>query len=268
MIRDENLIANRTIKDQEIKSNMRILLSKFIDIRNQGYIESIRTGSTGVGITFETLLGKKEDSKRISDYYGIEIKTKRAYSKSFVSLFGMAPRGKTTNEVRRLVCQYGYIYSTDSMRKHLYSNVRCNELCRTGIYYYFKLRLDKENKKLILQIYNKNKILINEDSFWYLNEIKKLLYKKLKYLAYIKSWRKFISGKEYFKYFDIKFYVLKDFDQFIKLLEQGHIRVMIAINSFVGGECEIKAHKIAFEIDPNYLMELFYLYEINEDIVL
>lgn len=266
----EKIIENGTIKDKKIKKNMRILLSKFIDIRNKGYIETVRSGSTGVGITFETQLGKKEDCKQIPDYYGIEIKTQRAYSKSYITLFGMSPHGSTTNEVKRLVTKYGYIYSHDSKTKHLYSDVRCNNFSRTGIHYYFKLKIDKVNKKVILQIYDKNKRIINEDSYWNFNEIKELLYKKMTYLAYVKAWRKFSEGREYFKYFDIKFYVLKTFEEFVLLLEQEHIRVMIAINSInIGKGKEItSSHKISFEIDPNYLNHLFYIYEIKNDIIL
>ena len=85
---------------------MRILLSKFIDIRNKGYIKSIRKGSTGVGATFEYCIGKKEDSLEEPDFYGVEIKVRRAYSKSKISLFNYAPLGNGTYESKRLLEKY------------------------------------------------------------------------------------------------------------------------------------------------------------------
>jgi len=267
---EEKIIENGTIKDNEIKKNIRLLLSKFISLRRQGYVECIKKGSCGIGLTFESYLGKKADSNSTPDYYGIEIKTRRAYSKSFVTLFGISPQGKSENEAKRLRDIYGYPSPTGVNLKCLYSEVTCNNFCKAGIKHYFKLKLDKQQQKLFLQIYNKEKMLIEEDSYWDLATIKKRLYKKLKYLAYIKAWRKTICKKEYFKYFDIKFYVLKNFDQFLQLLEQDRIKVIIALNSShdKNNYGQLMAHKISFAIDPNYLTSLFYIYEVKEDIIL
>ena len=69
-----------------IDENIRKLYRKFNEIRKMGYVKSVRNGSTGIGATFEYLLGKEEESFEIPDYYGIEIKTKRAYSKSYITL--------------------------------------------------------------------------------------------------------------------------------------------------------------------------------------
>jgi len=266
---NEKLIENNTIKSREIKRTIRILLSKFIAIRNKGYIESKRKGSTGIGMTFESELGKKEDCRQIPDYYGIEIKTKRAYSKSYITLFGISPKGPTSNEARRLRDLYGYPSNAGRTLKCLYSEVNHSDFNRAGIKYFFKLKLDKVNDKLILQIYDKNKNLIDEDTYWNLFDIKLVLYTKIKYLAYVKAWSKKIERKEYFKFFDIKFYVLKGFDEFLDLLQNDHIKLLIAINSsyMPNNYGQIMAHKISFAIDPNYLNHLFYLYEVSHDII-
>ena len=44
------------------------------------------------------------------DYNGIEIKTRRAYSKSAITLFNAVPDGKAPFEVERLKNTYGYPY--------------------------------------------------------------------------------------------------------------------------------------------------------------
>ena len=54
------------------------LLGKFDDVRAQGWIESMREGDTGIGYTFETLLGIKENNDQKADFKGIEIKCKGA----------------------------------------------------------------------------------------------------------------------------------------------------------------------------------------------
>ena len=57
-------------------------------------------------MTFESLLGKLPDSMFFSDYYGIEIKTRRAYSKSAITLFNATPDGEDLFEIERLKNKY------------------------------------------------------------------------------------------------------------------------------------------------------------------
>ena len=47
----------------------------FKQIKEKGWIQSKRKGPTGIGYTFEELLGKQEDNMPIADFQGIEIKT-------------------------------------------------------------------------------------------------------------------------------------------------------------------------------------------------
>ena len=54
------------------------LRSKFEMIKNAGWIMSMRDGTTGIGYTFECLLGKEEESFPIPDYGTIEIKPSRS----------------------------------------------------------------------------------------------------------------------------------------------------------------------------------------------
>ena len=267
---NNEIIKNNTISDSKIKKEMHHLLTKFITLRNQGYIKSTSKGTSGVGITFENYLGKKADSSSTPDYYDIEIKTKRAYSKSFITLFGISPHGKTTNEAQRLLNDYGYHKKNNQYTKCLYSEVVVNTLNKAGIKHYFKLRLDYDKKSIFLQIYNQQKQLIDESSYWFFSDIESRLYSKLTYLAYILAWPKFINGEEYFKYYDIKFYVLKDFSNFLDLLEKGHIKVIIALNNTISNKNsnQLQAHKISFALDPMYLSNLFYIYNIQKDILL
>lgn len=54
-----------------------IKLKKIFDgIANKGWIMSSQKGTSGVGITFEKLIGKNKENFEIPDFEGIEIKTK------------------------------------------------------------------------------------------------------------------------------------------------------------------------------------------------
>lgn len=71
------------------------LLGQFDDISEQGWITSLRTGDTGIGYTFETLIGIKENNDKRADFRGIEIKCKQmkegATRGGKINLFQQAP---------------------------------------------------------------------------------------------------------------------------------------------------------------------------------
>ena len=60
---------------------------KFRELKNQGFIASKRKGPTGIGYTFETLLGLDENNLALPDINGIEIKTHRNKAKGLITLF-------------------------------------------------------------------------------------------------------------------------------------------------------------------------------------
>ncbi len=59
----------------------------FAKIKQSGYTRSTRSGPTGVGHTFETLLGLKEDNIALPDLGEVEVKARRLNSTSMVTLF-------------------------------------------------------------------------------------------------------------------------------------------------------------------------------------
>jgi len=59
----------------------------FAKIKKAGYIRSTRSGPTGVGHTFETLLGLEEDNIALPDLGEVEVKARRVNSTSLVTLF-------------------------------------------------------------------------------------------------------------------------------------------------------------------------------------
>ena len=102
-------------------------LLELIKSRTQGeWIRNLRSGSTGVGFTLESLLGIAANSSKAPDYKGIELKSGRQNFKtprSRSTLFSKTP------DWRRSVCQSGlqlldkYGYVTDG-RKQLYCSLR------------------------------------------------------------------------------------------------------------------------------------------------
>lgn len=67
--------------------NLEEFKQKFQGLKNKGFIKSLRKGPTGIGLTFETLMGVEENNLALPDIDGIEIKAHRDNSKSMVTLF-------------------------------------------------------------------------------------------------------------------------------------------------------------------------------------
>ena len=81
-----------------MKENFEILLDKIKLINNEGWIESLRTGDTGVGYTLETKLGIKANSQKKPDFKGIEIKSfRKRTTGALVTLFNQVPNWKESN---------------------------------------------------------------------------------------------------------------------------------------------------------------------------
>ena len=60
---------------------------KFQNLKNEGFVKSLRKGNGGIGYTFETLLGLDENNLAFPDIENIEIKAHRDNSKSLITLF-------------------------------------------------------------------------------------------------------------------------------------------------------------------------------------
>lgn len=93
-------------------SSLAELLEKFDHIKARGWIDTLRPGDTGIGYTFETLLGIDENNDQTADFKGIEIKCKGkkengATTGSKINLFQAAPKWLTKMSDRDRVRQLG-----------------------------------------------------------------------------------------------------------------------------------------------------------------
>lgn len=247
---------------QNINDSIRLLQKKFSEIRKMNYVKSVRGGSTGIGATFEALLGKEEDSLEIPDFNGIEIKTRRAYSKSLINLFAAVPTGSTFYEVKRLRDTYGYPDPYDKNLKRLNTMAEAKEMIKVGVFYYFKLRIDKELKRLVLCVYDLNNNLIDESTYWDFDILEEKLLRKLGVLALVKAWPNKIAGVDYFKYFKMNIFVLKGFDSFLDALENGYVKVKFKVGNYYDESRYgmVHSHGVSFSIAENDLDKVFDFY--------
>ena len=245
-----------------MEESIRMLRKRFNHVKEMGYVKSVRKGSTGIGATFEHLIGKNEESFELPDFYGIEIKTRRAYSKSKISLFNAVPTGSSYYEVKRLRDTYGYPSKRNKELKCLYACIVGNEQRKVGLWHFFKLRVDKEKEKIILEIYDYNDVLIDNSTYWDFDVLKEKLLRKLQVLAVISAWTNQKEGVEYFKYYKMNVYILKNFDTFIDMIEKGKIEVVLKIDSYTDENRygNVDSRGVSFAIKEEYLLDLFEIY--------
>ena len=239
--------------------NLKELNEKFNQIKNSGWIKSTINGNSSIGRTFETLLGNNENSLEIPDYNGIEIKTKMSKKNIFTTLFNCKPEGLYYKETERIKDIYGYYDKDLPKYKVLNNSIFCNKETLIGNKFKFKLVVNKKKQKIYLYVYDLNDNLLEKDVYWDFDTLKEKLYRKLNYLAYVHAIKKYSKDGIYFKYTKINFYKLKNFEEFIKLIEQGKIRITFKISVYKKGKKKGKTydHGTGFDINEDDLLSLY-----------
>ena len=103
------------------------LKEEFNKISSKGYIKGIYNNLSSIGRTFENELNLPRNDIEIPDYEDIEIKKRKAYSKSYITLFNAVPDGDRELEIERIKNAYGYPYKKDRKYKALYVEIYGNK---------------------------------------------------------------------------------------------------------------------------------------------
>lgn len=225
-----------------------------------GWIESKYKGSSGIGRTFEELLGLPCNEFEIPDFSGIEIKTRRYNSKSYISLFNAAVDGKNLFQTKNIVNKYGWPNKLYPNTKILYCDIYGNNFSKVGTKYIMKAKVDYIDKCVYLNIFFKNATPVSLKEYcWSFELLEEKLNRKFKYLAIIFADNKFINGKEFFFYKEIKFYKLVSFDRFCKLLSLGLIKISFKNGVYKNGKNSGKSydHGTSFSINESDVEKLF-----------
>lgn len=244
-----------------MNSDIKKLIIKFEKIKNLGWIKSINNNNSGVGRTLENLLNIPENNLEIPDFKGIEIKSHRINSDSYISLFCAVPDGPHYHEIENIKDKYGYPDKQLKQYKVLNVTVNAKTLEWFGANYKAILKIDYELKKIYLCIIDICGNVIEKNTYWDFKTIKEKLYRKMKYLAYFPAITKKTKNEEYFKYTSITIFKIISFERFIELIENGTIIIAFKIGVFKSGrrKGQIKDHGTTFKIKSN---KLNYLYKI------
>lgn len=242
--------------------HIKVLQQQFQKIKKMEYVKSIKKGNTGVSATFKYLLEKTSDNLEIPIPHGLKIKTKRSYSKACITLFNAVPTGSNPHEVKRLRDIYGTTDAKDKNLKQLKAEIFSSKLNKINYKYHFKLSIDRKEEKIYLYIYDNYKNLIDKSTYWSFKTLKEKISKNLQVLVMVKAWPNKVGEYEYFKYYKMNIYILKNFNAFIESLEKGFIKIMLNIGSYHDEKRygQVSSHIVSFCIAEEDLLSIFDLY--------
>lgn len=235
------------------------LINNFISINKKGWNESVCNDTGGVGLTFEKLLDKKADSMFFPDYYGTEIKCTTRYSRYPISLFSKSFDGPLLYEMNRILEKYGKNDGVYHDKKLLNTSLRVNEKVLVNNKYFFELKLDYNQKKMFLFIYDIAGTLLENSVYIDFYSIKTHLQTKLSSLAIVYASKKIIDKKDYFRYYKMSIYELISAENFIELIEKNIIDIsLVGRVSRSGSEKGRQRNKgLIFKIPKENINKLF-----------
>ena len=222
-----------------MNSDILALKEKLDKIKNLGWIECKNKNKSVTGKTLENLLEINPDNFEIPDYNTIEIKSKVSKRENYIDLFCATPDSYVL-ETKRLYDKYGYL---DSNNYKILNFVLYGEFLKSiNNEYSAKLRIDYKNKKVIMEVYNKDNELIDNLSSWSFELLEEKLCRKLNCVCLVEGDKKFSHNVLYVRYDKYKFYKLKKFSNFIRLLKRGQIRISFTLGVYKSGSKSGKMH--------------------------
>ena len=243
------------------------LIYEFKKINNKGYVKGISNNLTNAaGLTFESLINKRPDSKYLPDYKSIEIKTTQRFSRFPISLFSLTFDGPDDRESSYLQEKYGKNDYTYNDKKELIVNLKIKEKVFVYNKYYFELNIDYIFKKIFINIYDLDYNYIESRGFINFDSLEERINIKLQNLALIFASKKIMDNDLYFRYYQINCYKYKGFNAFVRLIESGDITLVIMLRN---GKSDIdygknKNKNMIFRIEKTSINKLFdelYSYE-------
>lgn len=231
------------------------LEKKLKKIKKLGWIECKNKNKSITGKTLEDLLDINPDNFEIPDYNTIEIKSKISKKENYINLFCATPDSYVL-EIKRLYDKYGY---SKGKYNRLNFSLYGNFLKKINDNYSAKLNIDYKNEKIIMEVYNNKLEMIDNYSSWSFDLLKEKLYRKLKFVCLVEGDKNFSHNILFVKYNCYKFYKLKGFNKFIKLIEKGQVRISFTIGVYKSGKNigKIHDHGTQFSIKKENMELLF-----------
>ncbi|STZ08097.1 Uncharacterised protein [Moraxella caprae] len=220
-------------------SNLELFIADFHRVKNLGFSPSRRSNSTGIGKTFEDLIGVAENNLREADLHGFEIKSQRNLSESYVTLFTKSPTmPKGANTYLRE--NYGSPDSCYPDIKVLHTSIFCGRFNTHVSGASFSLEIDYTNERLYILVDCNGRI---DRSVYYSFEQLRRAIQKIENLAFVRAETQRIDDIEHFHFTQATiFSSFISFENFLLLLDGGVIMYDVRVGAYKTGNKKGKTH--------------------------
>jgi hypothetical protein len=205
--------------------------------------KSNRRSNTGIGKTFEDIIGVEENNNLLVDYKGeIELKSQRAYTQSKITLFTKAPTSPSS-ATSSIVEKYGSPDPVYPQHKIIHSCAQGTNFNSLKGRWGFKLdvRRDECRVYLLIKDLQTGKIVEN-DIYWSFDNLKERVETKCKNIAYITAKTKKIGEEEYFTFDKAVLLSGLTFDAFLDHIENDTIVFEIRKGVYKSGKNKGQPH--------------------------
>ncbi|WP_306132149.1 MvaI/BcnI family restriction endonuclease [Roseivivax marinus] len=227
------------------------LLEMIRDVSAKGFIRTLRVGDTGVGMTLETLLGIKANSKADPDYKGIELKARRnrGRRRQRAGLFSKSPNWKLSpvGSASNFLKIYGYV---ESGRLQYYNTISAASINSHGL----MLSIDVAKDWLVQNAIDSARKSETHVITWPMPELRKSLSKKHKQTFWVSAKCRGKGVNEEFHYHSVEHTKAPNMRNFDALIESGSITVDYTISD-VGGRAD--DHGYLFKLKSKDMSALF-----------
>jgi len=228
------------------------LLGMIKDVSARGFVGTLRSGDTGVGMTLETLLGIPANSKKGPDYKGIEIKAKRLRKSksSRVTLFSQVPNWKLSpiTNAWNLLSRYGYERDGKLRLNH---EMSANNLNSIG----FTLEVDYSRDWLKQNHVDSETRSSRHVTTWEMQKLRERLAEKHPQTFWVGAKCRGKKEDEEFHYVHVEHTRSPRIRNFDALLEAGVISVDYLMSQKSSGK--VRDHGYLFKINPTDFPALF-----------
>ena len=237
----------------------------FDAIRKKGFVESHRSHNTGIGKTFEDLIGVEENNNLLVDYKGkIELKASRELSNSMVTLFTKSPSyPPLANSILRET--FG---KDENGGKILHTTISGDKFNTFLGKFGFKLDVNENEEKIYIKIKNlETDEIIDFECYYTFEDLKRIIEKKCKFIAYILAIspkHKRENDKELFHFEKATLLSGMTFGKFLDAIRRGYILYDIRIGVYRSGKNKGKMHDhgSGFRIKKDKIVKVFKVEEI------
>lgn len=220
---------------------------------------SNRKHNTGIGKTFEDLIGVEENNNLLIDYQNqIELKSQRQFTGSMLTLFTKSPSPQGVNTF--LKDNFGSPDEKFPEYNILHTTMNAVSFNTYKGKYGFKIELNDDEEKAIILVKDlESNRIVNDEAYYDYCILKNIVETKCKNIAYISAKNRKHDGHEYFIFDKATMLSGLTYEKFMTLLREGIIKFDIRIGIYRSGKNLGKPHDhgSAFRISKQDLHKAF-----------